>query len=175
MPFGNIIWEDGKARFDEHLFAKIESEIDAIEAGTEPCGFSTEAFSVLYSTVYHMCTQKPPYNYSERLANFIGRRAKRVGDKYPPCSESRKRWLKVVSLCFKYLERFYFPRMKMGPLNEWLENKMNEAAVQRERMRKAAKLLPEKVLPQVGPHRGSVSGRLPREWQGAQAPDRMVG
>ncbi|XLR51936.1 hypothetical protein S83_002608 [Arachis hypogaea] len=97
--------------------------------------FSSEDYIMLYTTIYTMCTQKPPHNYSQQLYD----KYKEVFEEYiqstvlPSLREKHdefmlrelvKRWanhkIMVGWLCrfFRYLETSIVARRSLPPLNE---------------------------------------------------------
>ncbi|KAF9591379.1 hypothetical protein IFM89_004064 [Coptis chinensis] len=96
--------------------------------------FTSEEYMKFYETVYCMCTQKPPYDFSQQVYE----RYKKTFDEYmdvtvlPSIQEKNdeymlrelvKRWNnhKVMvwwlSRFFHFLERYYICRFKLQPLN----------------------------------------------------------
>ncbi|KAL5220115.1 hypothetical protein ABZP36_024828 [Zizania latifolia] len=101
----------------------------------EEGSFSAEQHIHLYTTIYDMCTQKPPYEYSQQLYE----RYKEVLDDHnrstvvPSLMEKHgefllrefvQRWekhklmVKWLSRFFSYMDRFYVPRKRLDPLKE---------------------------------------------------------
>jgi hypothetical protein len=64
-----ILLEDGWKRLKEGGVQKIEQILESVQGGDYKSGITTEEYSSLYTTVYTMCTQKPPNNWSEHLYN----------------------------------------------------------------------------------------------------------
>lgn len=57
-----IEWEQGWS----YMQAEITKLKRIIQGLSEP-QFGTEDYMMLYATVYNMCTQNPPYDYSQQL------------------------------------------------------------------------------------------------------------
>lgn len=97
--------------------------------------FSAEQYMMLYTTIYNMCTQKPPYDYSEQLYNryrdafnyYINHRV------LPALREHRddvllrelwQRWgnhklmVRWLSRFFNYLDRYYVIRHSLHALKD---------------------------------------------------------
>jgi len=96
---------------------------------------STDEYSQLYTTVYTMCTQKPPNNWSEPLYNnyceavidyLTARILPRIKEKHDEAMlrELVRRWenhktiIRFLSHVFKYLDRFYVKRLSLPELAE---------------------------------------------------------
>ena len=60
-----ILLEDGWRQLKEGAVDKIEGILENISAGEYKSGITTDEYSKMYTTVYTMCTQKPPNNFSE--------------------------------------------------------------------------------------------------------------
>ncbi|KAK3441038.1 hypothetical protein EUGRSUZ_B01289, partial [Eucalyptus grandis] len=97
--------------------------------------FSSEEYMKLYSTIYEMCIQKPPHNYTQQLydkyresfEDYIKLKVlpslREKHDEFM-LKELVKRWenhkvmVKWLSMFFYYLERFFIARRSLPPLNE---------------------------------------------------------
>ncbi|XP_028804235.1 cullin-1 isoform X2 [Neltuma alba] len=96
--------------------------------------FSSEEYIMLYTTIYNMCTQKPPYDYSQQLYD----KYKEAFDEYikstvlPPLREKHdefmlrelvKRWanhkvmVRWLSRFFHYLDRYFIARRSLPALS----------------------------------------------------------
>ena len=64
-----ILLEDGWNKLKSGGVNKIEAILEDMHGGVYKDKISTEEYSALYTTVYTMCTQKPPNNWSEHLYN----------------------------------------------------------------------------------------------------------
>lgn len=103
--------------------------------GQQESQFNAEQYMMLYTTIYNMCTQKPPYDYSEQLYQ----RYKDAFNTYindmvlPSLHEHRdevllkellKRWenhkvmVRWLSRFFNYLDRYYVLRHSLHPLKD---------------------------------------------------------
>ncbi|XP_004508284.1 cullin-1-like [Cicer arietinum] len=97
--------------------------------------FSPEDYMMLYTTIYNMCTQKPPNDYSQQLYD----KYKEAFEEYivstvlPSLREKHdefmlrelvKRWanhkimVRWLSRFFHYLDRYFIARRSLPPLNE---------------------------------------------------------
>jgi cullin 1 len=112
---------------------KIEAILEDMKDGVYKNRISTDEYSALYTTVYTMCTQKPPNNWSEHLYNNyceavkdylqsrILPRIKEKHDEYM-LRELVRRWdnhklmIRFLSHVFKYLDRFYVKRLSLPEL-----------------------------------------------------------
>ncbi|CAH8336681.1 unnamed protein product [Eruca vesicaria subsp. sativa] len=135
MVFGRIdrpiiFWEDGSSIIDESV-----TKLKRILEGKPETAFVTEQYMKNYTTIYDMCTQKPPENYSDQLYNkFRGifeEYAKQTvlpsimekHDEYM-LREFSQRWdinkimVKWLSHFFFYLDRFYTARANLPNLNK---------------------------------------------------------
>ncbi|KAL5701175.1 hypothetical protein ACHQM5_026540 [Ranunculus cassubicifolius] len=124
------MWEDGWPviqRGYDHLVRILENE-------GEP-GFTSKEHMSLYTTVYNMCTQKPPYDYTETLYEeyrglITGYIQKTV---FPSLKkkdgvfllrELERKWLnhkvmvRWLSRFFEYIERYYIARNSVPTLKE---------------------------------------------------------
>ena len=59
-----ILLDDGWKRLKEGGVQKIEQILENVQGGDYKSGITTEEYSTLYTTVYTMCTQKPPNNWA---------------------------------------------------------------------------------------------------------------
>lgn len=105
-----------------------------LEELPEPA-FSSEDYMMLYTTIYNMCTQKPPHDYSQQLYE----KYKEAFDEYilstvlPSLKEKHdefmlrelvKRWsnhkvmVRWLSRFFHYLDRYFIARRSLPGLNE---------------------------------------------------------
>ncbi|KAL6517150.1 Cullin-1 [Orobanche minor] len=108
--------------------------INILEGLPEP-QFSAEDYMMLYTTIYNMCTQKPPHDYSQQLYD----KYREAFEEYitstvlPSLREKHdefmlrelvKRWLnhkvmvRWLSRFFHYLDRYFIARRSLPPLNE---------------------------------------------------------
>uniref|UniRef100_A0A6N2KSA1 Cullin N-terminal domain-containing protein n=1 Tax=Salix viminalis TaxID=40686 RepID=A0A6N2KSA1_SALVM len=97
--------------------------------------FNSEEYMMLYTTIYNMCTQKPPNDYSQQLYDKY-REAFQVyinSTVLPSIKEKHnefmlrelvKRWanhkimVRWLSRFFHYLDRYFIARRSLPPLNE---------------------------------------------------------
>nr|GMD13041.1 cullin-1-like [Ipomoea batatas] len=101
----------------------------------QPESFSSEEYMMLYTTIYNMCTQKPPHDYSQQLYE----KYRESFDEYinsvvlPSLREKHdefmlrelvKRWanhkvmVRWLSRFFHYLDRYFIARRSLSPLHE---------------------------------------------------------
>lgn len=97
--------------------------------------FNAEQYINLYTTIYNMCTQKPPHDYSEQLYSkykeafnvYIGERVMPSLREYNDetlLKELYKRWdnhklmVRWMSRFFNYLDRYYVLRHSLPPLKD---------------------------------------------------------
>jgi len=127
--------EEGWARLKVGGVQKIEQILEDMQGGVYKSYISTEEYSALYTTVYTMCTQKPPNNWSEHLYNNYCDAVKdylsvrilpRIKERHEEqmLNELVRRWenhklmIKFLSHVFKYLDRFYVKRLSLPELSE---------------------------------------------------------
>ncbi|XP_009757793.1 cullin-1 [Nicotiana tabacum] len=100
-----------------------------------PDSFSSEEYMMLYTTIYNMCTQKPPHDYSQQLYE----KYKEAFEEYINTTvlsslrekhdefmlrELVKRWanhklmVRWLSRFFHYLDRYFIARRSLPALNE---------------------------------------------------------
>lgn len=112
----------------------IEKLKKILEGLPEP-QFSSEEYMMLYTTIYNMCTQKPPHDYSQQLYE----KYKEAFEEYisstvlPSLREKHdefmlrelvKRWanhkvmVRWLSRFFHYLDRYFIARRSLPALNE---------------------------------------------------------
>jgi len=130
-----ILLEDGWNRLKTGGVMKIEQILEDMQGGVYKSYISTEEYSALYTTVYTMCTQKPPNNWSEHLYNnycdavkdyLSARILPRIKEKHDEMMlrelvrrwENHKLMIKFLSHVFKYLDRFYVKRLSLPELAE---------------------------------------------------------
>jgi len=130
-----ILLEDGWNKLKTGGVMKIEQILEDMQTGDYKSSISTEEYSALYTTVYTMCTQKPPNNWSEHLYNnycdavkdyLSARILPRIKEKHDEAmlKELVRRWenhklmIKFLSHVFKYLDRFYVKRLSLPELAE---------------------------------------------------------
>ncbi|KAK6130494.1 hypothetical protein DH2020_035752 [Rehmannia glutinosa] len=82
--------------------------------------FSSEDYMMLYTTIYNMCTQKPPHDYSQQLYD----KYRESFEEYITSTELVKRWLnhkimvRWLSRFFHYLDRYFIARRSLPALKE---------------------------------------------------------
>eukprot|EP00312_Isochrysidales_sp_CCMP1244_P042709 CAMPEP_0202751090 /NCGR_PEP_ID=MMETSP1388-20130828/11791_1 /ASSEMBLY_ACC=CAM_ASM_000864 /TAXON_ID=37098 /ORGANISM="Isochrysis sp, Strain CCMP1244" /LENGTH=840 /DNA_ID=CAMNT_0049418703 /DNA_START=402 /DNA_END=2924 /DNA_ORIENTATION=+ len=127
--------EDGWNKLKTGGVLKIEEILEDASGGVYKHRISTDEYSQLYTTVYTMCTQKPPNNWSEPLYNnyceavidyLTARILPRIKEKHDEAMlrELVRRWenhktiIRFLSHVFKYLDRFYVKRLSLPELAE---------------------------------------------------------
>lgn len=97
--------------------------------------FSSEDYMMLYTTIYNMCTQKPPHDYSQQLyEKYREAFVEYIDDMVLPAlrekhheymlKELQKRWqnhkvmVRWLSRFFYYLDRYFIARRSLPGLNE---------------------------------------------------------
>ena len=87
----------------------------AAESSTGRFVIHTHMYSMLYSTVYSSATMKPRHNGSEQLYNAIGTVASALAAEgaFRQLDTTKKRdiFVQLICLFFKYIDRFYVPRL----------------------------------------------------------------
>lgn len=105
-----------------------------LEGHPEP-QFSSEEYMMLYTTIYNMCTQKPPHDYSQQLydkyreafedyiSSTVLPSLREKHDEFM-LRELVKRWanhkvmVRWLSRFFHYLDRYFIARRSLPALNE---------------------------------------------------------
>lgn len=111
------------------------TKLKRILEGLPESPFSSEEYMMLYTTIYNMCTQKAPHDYSQQLYD----KYKQAFEEYisstvlPSLSEKHdeymlrelvKRWanhkvmVRWLSRFFHYLDRYFIARRSLPALNE---------------------------------------------------------
>ena len=133
MAANVITLEDGWSRLKTGGVKKIEDILEDMKDGVYKDKITTDEYSALYTTVYTMCTQKPPNNWSEHLYNnyceavkeiLTSRILPRIKEKHDEfmLRELVRRWdnhklmIRFLSHVFKYLDRFYVKRLSLPEL-----------------------------------------------------------
>ncbi|KAG9134398.1 hypothetical protein Leryth_023789 [Lithospermum erythrorhizon] len=97
--------------------------------------FSSEEYMTLYTTIYNMCTQKPPHDYSQQLYDKYRESFEEyiTSTVLPSLREKHdefmlrelvQRWsnhkimVRWLSRFFHYLDRYFIARRSLPPLNE---------------------------------------------------------
>ncbi|XVF62608.1 hypothetical protein PTKIN_Ptkin09bG0022000 [Pterospermum kingtungense] len=118
----------------EFLQKGITKLKNILEGLPEP-QFSTEDYMMLYTTIYNMCTQKPPHDYSQQLYDKYRESFEEyitstvlpsLRDKHDEflLRELVKRWAnhkemdRWLSRFFRYLDCYFIARRSLPPLNE---------------------------------------------------------
>ncbi|KAK3441043.1 hypothetical protein EUGRSUZ_B01294 [Eucalyptus grandis] len=103
--------------------------------GLPETGISSEEYMILYTTIYNMCTQKPPNDYSQQLYDKYRESFEEyiMSTVLPSLREKHdefmlrelvKRWVnhkvmvRWLSRFFYYLDRYFIARRSLPPLNE---------------------------------------------------------
>ncbi|KAK8693848.1 hypothetical protein V6N13_071415 [Hibiscus sabdariffa] len=97
--------------------------------------FTSEEYMMLYTTIYNMCTQKPPFDYSQQLYDkYRGAFEEYITSTVLPSLREKhdefmlrelvKRWgnhkvmVRWLSRFFHYLDRYFIARRSLPALNE---------------------------------------------------------
>ncbi|KAL3827853.1 hypothetical protein ACJIZ3_016655 [Penstemon smallii] len=111
------------------------SKLKTILDGNEETSFKSEEYMVLYTNIYNMCVQKPPYEYSQELYDKYQECIKEyIRDRVLPSlgvkhnefmlRELVKRWsnhkvmVRWLSRFFHYLDRYFVTRRSLPSLKE---------------------------------------------------------
>mmetsp|Transcript_133 Transcript_133/g.406 ORF Transcript_133/g.406 Transcript_133/m.406 type:complete len:742 (+) Transcript_133:275-2500(+) len=122
----------------ESGWAEMEAGIEKLEAileGDESCKIDCELWINLYTTVYNMCTQKAPHDYSQQLYDrykhsfneyieeaVLPKLREKTGEFM--LKELRHRWgnhkvmVRWLSRIFNYLDRYYITRHSLASLHD---------------------------------------------------------
>ena len=118
-----ILLEDGWKRLKEGGVQKIEQILESVQGGDYKSGITTEEYSSLYTTVYTMCTQKPPNNWSEvRTPSLVGCASRAWPNPALPRSSAES-----PSLCARALTCRCAPRACLLCLQQHLYNNYCDA------------------------------------------------
>lgn len=110
-------------------------KLKKILEGNAETQFTSEEYMLLYTTIYNMCTQKAPHDYSQQLYdkykeafdNYITSTVlPSLRDKHDEfmLRELVNRWtnhkimVRWLSRFFHYLDRYFISRRSLSPLNE---------------------------------------------------------
>uniref|UniRef100_A0A1D1Y4D0 Cullin-1 n=1 Tax=Anthurium amnicola TaxID=1678845 RepID=A0A1D1Y4D0_9ARAE len=111
------------------------TKLKNILEGRPKIQFNSEDYVMLYTTIYNMCTQKPPHDYSQQLYDKYRESFEeyitstvlpslREKDGEFMLRELVKRWanhkvmVRWLSRFFHYLDRYFIARRSLPPLNE---------------------------------------------------------
>eukprot|EP00262_Sarcandra_glabra_P016333 TRINITY_DN5291_c0_g1_i4.p1 TRINITY_DN5291_c0_g1~~TRINITY_DN5291_c0_g1_i4.p1 ORF type:complete len:771 (+),score=152.72 TRINITY_DN5291_c0_g1_i4:157-2469(+) len=118
----------------EYMEKGIKKLKNILEGLPEP-QFSSEEYMMLYTTIYNMCTQKPPHDYSQQLydkyreafeeyiTSMVLPSLREKHDEFM-LRELVKRWanhkvkVRWLSRFFHYLDRYFIARRSLPALNE---------------------------------------------------------
>ena len=117
-----ILFEDGAPK----VRSSLQKCATFLQAPATAVCVTTEEYSSTYNTVYTMCTQKFPYNWSERLHKLALEEAEKAGKLLLPGTPERAKWIKYAAHVFMYLDRFYVKLRKLPAMKEALESAMGE-------------------------------------------------
>ena len=92
----------------------------AARQGEKP---DVHTYTSCYAYVFKICTNKPPYNFSMECYDFLGD----VAETYAmaPGDEVRRRFLTLMGLTFKYLDRFLVKRCRLEEIVPMMERIMD--------------------------------------------------
>lgn len=129
-----LVQSEGIDKLEQFLeVGATEAMSDVGEEDKQAVVFQVKEFSKLYTTVYKMCTQKNPFNWSERLYTRYGEAVSHyVQQRVLPAvsgksglsllSELRRRWenhkvyIKWMEKIFQYLDRYFVNMRSVDPL-----------------------------------------------------------
>ncbi|CAK0760120.1 Cullin-1 [Coccomyxa viridis] len=131
MQERKIIELEGGWSFMEKGITKLKNILE----GEEKDQFTAEQYMMLYTTIYNMCTQKPPNDYSEQLyTRYRESFSVYIKERVLPAlgsqrddyllKELHKRWnnhkvmVRWLSRFFNYLDRYYITRHSLPSLND---------------------------------------------------------
>lgn len=102
-----ILWDDGR-----RLLEQMSEEADAISEGNL-LRWGTLRYAQGYNTVYKLCTQESPHNYSGDCYDFC----EEMAEKYAkPPGRKRDIFIKAICSIFRYTDRFYVKRERLWEL-----------------------------------------------------------
>ena len=138
-----ILLEEGWNKLKVGGVQKIEQILEDMQGGVYKSYISTEEYSNLYTTVYTMCTQKRPHNWSgdvyQRLhadaqqfsARAIARLAGEQGYQYAVTlfnvCHAYEMYTSFAQHVFKYLNRYYVKRMSLPEIQDVLSQAFGDA------------------------------------------------
>ncbi|KAI3437587.1 hypothetical protein D9Q98_000040 [Chlorella vulgaris] len=111
------------------------AKLKRILEGDKSEAFTAEHYMMLYTTIYNMCTQKPPHDHSEQLyARYKDAFQVYIQEKVLPSlrdhhdehllKQLKQRWdnhkimVRWLSRFFNYLDRYFIQRHNLHPLND---------------------------------------------------------
>ncbi|KAL6968463.1 Cullin-1 [Sarracenia purpurea var. burkii] len=111
------------------------TKLKRILEGSPESQFNSEEYMMLYTTIYNMCTQKPPNDYSQQLYDkYKEAFEEHINSTVLPSLREKhdefmlrelvKRWanhkvmVRWLSRFFYYLDRYFIARRSLPPLNE---------------------------------------------------------
>lgn len=111
------------------------TKLKNILEGRNESQFNSEMYMMLYTTIYNMCTQKPPHDYSQQLYDkYRESFMEYINESVMPSLREKhdefmlrelvKRWsnhkvmVRWLSRFFHYLDRYFIARRSLPPLNE---------------------------------------------------------
>ncbi|KAK9065572.1 hypothetical protein SSX86_014973 [Deinandra increscens subsp. villosa] len=144
-PVRAVSWCEVLIKMNERKTIDLEQGWDFMQKGItklknileglpEP-QFSSEDYMMLYTTIYNMCTQKPPHDYSQQLydkyresfeeyiTSAVLPSLREKHDEFM-LRELVRRWsnhkvmVRWLSRFFHYLDRYFIARRSLPPLNE---------------------------------------------------------
>tara|TARA_Y100000389_G_scaffold204725_1_gene259217 strand:+ start:972 stop:1622 length:651 start_codon:yes stop_codon:yes gene_type:complete len=87
---------------------------------------TTQQYSEMYTTVYTMCTQKPPHNHTVALFQFLQDESAKVAYLFKPGSMKRCVWIDFFFHLFRYIDKIYVKRMSYPELYKVIDNAMSQ-------------------------------------------------
>ncbi|KAK3417908.1 hypothetical protein EUGRSUZ_H03894 [Eucalyptus grandis] len=126
---------DRKTIYLEQGWEFVQKGIAKLIEGLPGPEFSSEDYMTIYETVYNMCTQKPPHDYSQQLYDKYRESFEEYinSEVLPSLREKHDeflltelvtRWanhkvmIRWLTCFFRYLDRYFIARRSLPPLNE---------------------------------------------------------
>lgn len=94
----------------------------AIDAAASKRRVTPADYTLMYRSVYKCCTQKHPFNQSERIYKALRDHRSLLSVLSP---ENKTRAILFLEHVFKYLDRFYVKRVDLWPLKELLSKEVD--------------------------------------------------
>ena len=117
-----ILLEDGLAVLREYGTRRLAQRLR--DRTATPRGLDMMHYNLLYSVVFGMCTNKPPYNHTEDLYEFLRDETRRVRHEFPYGSPESEVWMRFHGHVFKYIDRFYIPRLNLPSLRAMMAERL---------------------------------------------------
>jgi len=131
-PTEPVTWQTGRGLLEEafnDMYADIQAD------GTWSGVMTVARYSMLYTTVYKMCMQRPPHEYSRELYAFVDSMARRYS--IPP-GERRDAFINIFShmcICLDHTAHRRWVADRSRTVARMMESAMNEVIADRHRAR----------------------------------------